>query len=66
MVSPGSSHHVFRWALLHPTLPLALTCECGAEDIGVPLPDTDARIVDLDTGQDVAPGQAGELWLREL
>jgi long-chain acyl-CoA synthetase len=32
--------------------------------IGIPLPDTDARIVDLDTGQDVAPGQAGELWLR--
>jgi long-chain acyl-CoA synthetase len=32
--------------------------------IGIPLPDTDARIVDLDTGQDIAPGQAGELWLR--
>jgi long-chain acyl-CoA synthetase len=32
--------------------------------IGIPLPDTDARVVDLDTGQDVAPGQAGELWLR--
>jgi long-chain acyl-CoA synthetase len=32
--------------------------------IGIPLPDTDARIVDLDTGQDVVPGQAGELWLR--
>jgi long-chain acyl-CoA synthetase len=32
--------------------------------IGIPLPDTDARIVDLDTGQDVEPGQAGELWLR--
>jgi long-chain acyl-CoA synthetase len=32
--------------------------------IGIPLPDTDARIVDLDTGQDVAPGQAGELLLR--
>jgi long-chain acyl-CoA synthetase len=32
--------------------------------IGIPLPDTDTRIVDLDTGQDVVPGQAGELWLR--
>jgi long-chain acyl-CoA synthetase len=32
--------------------------------IGIPLPDTDARIVDLDTGQDAEPGQAGELWLR--
>lgn len=32
--------------------------------IGIPLPDTDARIVDLDTGQDVGPGQPGELLLR--
>jgi long-chain acyl-CoA synthetase len=32
--------------------------------IGVPLCDTDARIVDLETGQDVAPGAAGELLIR--
>jgi long-chain acyl-CoA synthetase len=32
--------------------------------IGVPLPDTDARIVDLDTGADVAPGASGELLIR--
>jgi long-chain acyl-CoA synthetase len=32
--------------------------------IGVPLPDTDARIVDLDSGADVAPGTAGELLIR--
>jgi long-chain acyl-CoA synthetase len=32
--------------------------------IGVPLPDTDARIVDLETGQDVEPGAAGELLIR--
>jgi long-chain acyl-CoA synthetase len=31
--------------------------------IGVPLPDTDARIVD-DTGAEVAPGGAGELLIR--
>jgi long-chain acyl-CoA synthetase len=31
--------------------------------IGVPLPDTDARIVD-DAGRDVAPGEAGELLVR--
>ncbi|HET7341588.1 MAG TPA: long-chain fatty acid--CoA ligase [Methylomirabilota bacterium] len=31
--------------------------------IGVPLPDTDARIVD-DEGRDVAPGAAGELLIR--
>lgn len=35
-----------------------------AGSIGIPLPDTDARIVDLDTGQDVGPGQPGELLLR--
>jgi len=32
--------------------------------IGIPLPDTDVRIVDLDTGEDVAPGCEGELWVR--
>jgi long-chain acyl-CoA synthetase len=31
--------------------------------IGIPLPDTDARIVD-ETGQDVAPGAAGELVIH--
>jgi long-chain acyl-CoA synthetase len=35
-----------------------------AGSIGIPLPDTDARIVDLETGQDVAPGQPGELLIR--
>ena len=33
--------------------------------IGLPLPDTDARIVDADTGHDVLePGQVGELIVR--
>jgi long-chain acyl-CoA synthetase len=32
--------------------------------IGVPLPDTDARIVDLTTGADVVPGESGELLIR--
>lgn len=33
--------------------------------IGMPMPDTDARIVDQDTGEgDVAPGEAGELIIR--
>jgi long-chain acyl-CoA synthetase len=35
-----------------------------AGSIGIPLPDTDARIVDLETGADVAAGQAGELLIR--
>ena len=32
--------------------------------IGIPLPDTDARIVDLESGADVAPGGPGELLIR--
>lgn len=32
--------------------------------IGIPLPDTDVKIVDLDTGTDAAPGKEGELWVR--
>lgn len=35
-----------------------------AGSVGVPLPNTDARIVDRATGQEVAPGQVGELWVR--
>ncbi len=32
--------------------------------IGVPLPNTDAKIVDLASGQDLSPGQLGELIVR--
>jgi long-chain acyl-CoA synthetase len=32
--------------------------------IGVPLPSTEAKIVDLATGKDVSPGQIGELAVR--
>ncbi|MGH7313688.1 MAG: AMP-binding protein [Candidatus Rokuibacteriota bacterium] len=35
-----------------------------AGSIGVPLPDTDARIVDIERGLDVAAGEAGELLVR--
>jgi long-chain acyl-CoA synthetase len=35
-----------------------------AGSIGLPLPDTDARIVDVESGRDVATGQAGELLIR--
>src|SRR5262249_45723781 len=35
-----------------------------AGSIGIPLPDTDARIVDLQTGVDVVPGEPGELLIR--
>jgi long-chain acyl-CoA synthetase len=33
------------------------------EAIGVPVPGTDVRLVD-DQGKDVAPGEAGELWVK--
>ncbi len=32
--------------------------------IGLPLPALEVRIVDPDTGIDVAPGQTGEIWLK--
>lgn len=35
-----------------------------AGSIGIPFPDTDLRIVDPETGQDVPLGEEGELWVR--
>jgi malonyl-CoA/methylmalonyl-CoA synthetase len=32
--------------------------------IGIPLPDLEVRIVDLETFKDVNPGQEGEIWLK--
>ncbi len=32
--------------------------------IGVPTPDTEIKIVDLETGQEAPPGKEGELWVR--
>jgi len=32
--------------------------------IGIPIPDTDVKIMNLDTGEEAAPGQEGELWVR--
>ncbi|MBB5791271.1 AMP-binding protein [Jiangella mangrovi] len=36
----------------------------GALSIGVPVPDTDVRVVDPDTRQDVPVGEVGEFWIR--
>ncbi|WP_338846024.1 alpha/beta fold hydrolase [Massilia sp. W12] len=43
-------------------MPIASRGRGGA--VGLPLPDTEARILDLDSGQELGPEQAGELWLR--
>ncbi len=32
--------------------------------VGLPLPDTEAKIVDLDSGATLGPDQVGELWVR--
>jgi acyl-CoA synthetase (AMP-forming)/AMP-acid ligase II len=32
--------------------------------IGQPLPQTECRLVDPESGEDVAPGERGELWIR--
>lgn len=38
--------------------------ERRAGTIGLPWPDTDARIVDPETGAELPPGEPGELWVR--
>ena len=43
-------------------MPVAARRQIGA--VGLPLPDTEARIVDLDSGVDAPPEVLGELWLR--
>jgi long-chain acyl-CoA synthetase len=32
--------------------------------VGLPLPDTEVKILDLDSGEPVAPDQIGELWVK--
>jgi len=43
-------------------MPLAGRRQSGV--VGLPLPDTEAKIVDLDSGTTLAPDQVGELWVR--
>lgn len=43
-------------------IPLAGRRQSGV--VGLPLPDTEAKIVDLDSGAALAPDQVGELWMR--
>ena len=43
-------------------MPVAARHQIGA--IGLPLPDTEAKIVDLDTGVEAAVDALGELWVR--
>ncbi len=38
--------------------------EYGALSVGVPVPNTGCRVVDLETGADVPPGQVGEVVIR--
>ena len=47
---------------LSPTLILCTGLKAGS--IGIPLPDTDAKIVDLETGADLRVEEAGELVIR--
>ena len=44
---------------------VANTIQCPkAGSIGIPLPDTDAKIVDIETGKEVPPNTEGELLIR--
>jgi long-chain acyl-CoA synthetase len=42
--------------------PVAPTRKAGA--VGLPLPNTEVRVVSPETGQDVVAGEPGELWVR--
>ena len=43
-------------------MPVAARRQIGS--VGLPLPDTEAKIVDLDSGVDAPPDGLGELWVR--
>ncbi len=45
-------------------LAMPLTARRQSGMVGLPLPDTEAKIVDLDTGLEAEPDSLGELWLR--
>jgi fatty-acyl-CoA synthase len=38
--------------------------EVRATTVGRALPDVEVKVVDIDTGQELAPGRQGELWTR--
>jgi len=38
--------------------------DTGALSVGLPVPSTVVRVVDLESGDDVAPGEVGEFWTR--
>jgi acyl-[acyl-carrier-protein]-phospholipid O-acyltransferase/long-chain-fatty-acid--[acyl-carrier-protein] ligase len=43
--------------------PVDPTLVCRAGTVGKPVPDVRARVTDLESGQDLGPGQAGMLWV---
>jgi acyl-CoA synthetase (AMP-forming)/AMP-acid ligase II len=46
----------------HLVPPLSAVQKPGS--IGPPIPGTECRLIDPDTGQDAPPGERGELWMR--
>jgi acyl-CoA synthetase (AMP-forming)/AMP-acid ligase II len=44
--------------------PLARAAETPPGSVGPLVPNTEARVVDPETGQDVGEGEEGELWIR--
>jgi acyl-CoA synthetase (AMP-forming)/AMP-acid ligase II len=45
-------------------MPPGLTREVPKGSVGFAIPNTECRLVDPATGEDAAPGQSGELWVR--
>jgi len=54
-----SPSHAVPLGIGAPVLP-----EYGALSVGVPVPNTGCRVVDLETGADVPPGRVGEVVIR--
>jgi acyl-CoA synthetase (AMP-forming)/AMP-acid ligase II len=46
-----------------PRLPPGLA-EVPKGSVGIAIPNTECRLIDPGTGQDAAPGESGELWVR--
>ncbi|MGH2928619.1 MAG: class I adenylate-forming enzyme family protein, partial [Solirubrobacteraceae bacterium] len=44
--------------------PTPVDPDFGALSVGVPVPGHEQRVVDLETGAEVEPGELGELWTR--
>lgn len=46
------------------SMPPGFTLEVPKGSVGFAIPNTECRLIDPNTGEDAAPGERGELWIR--